>query len=240
MEGYNRSDQPPEHEKTSKEDDIIELTNILQTPEDEENVLELTDIVAKAPASDPFTGRAGVQGEESSDEAVLDLGKVATIRPSQPNKDEVTALDRTASTPESAGTFDPDVPISETDAIELETIVEEAPYEPVNDVVEPETTMMIDPESTDHDGIKYDLDGDLDKEKLYPPDDAGLADAMGIKLDDDLQLSQDQLEEALERVIEKVYKEKIEALMISAIEKTVAKEIQKIKDTLSDDVDDKN
>jgi hypothetical protein len=51
-------------------------------------------------------------------------------------------------------------------------------------------------------------------------------------------LSEAQIESALARTIEKIYGEKIEQLMIRAIEKTVTREIAKIKNALLGDDDD--
>ena len=50
-------------------------------------------------------------------------------------------------------------------------------------------------------------------------------------------LTEQQLSDSLERVIEKIYGEKIESLMIQAIEKTVKEEIAKIKKALLEDDD---
>ena len=46
-----------------------------------------------------------------------------------------------------------------------------------------------------------------------------------------------QVDAALERVIEKIYSEKIEQMMIQTIEKTVRREIEKIKTALLEDSD---
>jgi hypothetical protein len=51
-------------------------------------------------------------------------------------------------------------------------------------------------------------------------------------------LTEAQVEAALERTIHKIYGEKIEQLMIQAIEKTVKKEIERIKRALLEDDDD--
>ena len=51
-------------------------------------------------------------------------------------------------------------------------------------------------------------------------------------------LTEAQVEAALERTIEKIYGEKIEQLMIRTIEKTVTREIARIKNALLEDDDD--
>ena len=47
-----------------------------------------------------------------------------------------------------------------------------------------------------------------------------------------------QIEDAVERLIQDNYSEKIESIIVSVIEKAVSREIQKLKDTLLDDISD--
>jgi hypothetical protein len=54
---------------------------------------------------------------------------------------------------------------------------------------------------------------------------------------DPVPLTQQQVEDALQRVIEKIYGEKIEHLLIRTIEKTIQREIEKIKNALLEDSD---
>jgi hypothetical protein len=57
------------------------------------------------------------------------------------------------------------------------------------------------------------------------------------QVEEPLPLTEEQIEAALTRTIEKVYGEKIEQLMLQTIEKTVKREIEKIKTALLDDSD---
>lgn len=50
-------------------------------------------------------------------------------------------------------------------------------------------------------------------------------------------LTEQQIEDALERVIKKIYGEKIEHLLIQTIDKTIRREIEKIKNALLEDGD---
>lgn len=50
-----------------------------------------------------------------------------------------------------------------------------------------------------------------------------------------ISLSPEQIDAAMERVITNLYKDKIESIIVSAIEKAVTKEIDKIKATLLED-----
>lgn len=56
--------------------------------------------------------------------------------------------------------------------------------------------------------------------------------------DKSFSLSEEQLEEALERVIKKMFAEKIDSILVEVIEKSVAKEIERLKDILTDDAKD--
>ena len=71
------------------------------------------------------------------------------------------------------------------------------------------------------------------------------ADSLGIELDSKEDISEDlfeadritdeKIEAALERVIKKVFYEKIDGLLAEAIEKTVTREIEKLKKALLED-----
>ncbi|MGA8181585.1 MAG: hypothetical protein WB792_16105, partial [Desulfobacterales bacterium] len=74
------------------------------------------------------------------------------------------------------------------------------------------------------------------------------ADSLGIELDseegakenlfDTGKVTNDQVEAALERVIKKMFYEKIDRLLVDTIEKTVKKEIERLKKALLDDATD--
>jgi hypothetical protein len=51
-------------------------------------------------------------------------------------------------------------------------------------------------------------------------------------------ISSRQIEDAVERLIENNYSEKIESIIVNVIEKAVSREIQKLKDALLDDISD--
>jgi len=78
--------------------------------------------------------------------------------------------------------------------------------------------------------------------------DDDFADSLGIELDSKEDISKDpfaaetitdeKIEAALERVIKKVFYEKIDGLLAEAIEKTVTKEIERLKKVLLEDSPD--
>jgi hypothetical protein len=91
-----------------------------------------------------------------------------------------------------------------------------------------------------------DFDNELDTEGIVAgalKDD--FADSLGVELDSNKDISGDifaadkvsdeQVEAALERVIKKVFHEKIDRLLVDTIEKTVTKEIERLKKALLDD-----
>ena len=94
-----------------------------------------------------------------------------------------------------------------------------------------------------NDALPQDLTGDQDDD---------FVDSLGMDLESDetdpgaavqedlaeqavVSLTPQQLEAALERVIEKMFSEKIEKILSEVIEKTVTREIEKLKNILTDD-----
>ncbi|MBF0227632.1 MAG: hypothetical protein HQK76_19465, partial [Desulfobacterales bacterium] len=89
------------------------------------------------------------------------------------------------------------------------------------------------------------LDDTIEDSSLEYPDDDGFADSLGVTFDhndenDDykdedkgINLSKHDLEDALEKVINKMFGDKIEEILSDTIERLVLKEIKKIKDIIS-------
>ena len=75
-----------------------------------------------------------------------------------------------------------------------------------------------------------------------------LVDSMGMELDSETDVAEDlsgigdvseeQIDAALERVIKKMFHEKIDRLLVEVIEKTVKKEIERLKSILLEDTTD--
>jgi hypothetical protein len=87
---------------------------------------------------------------------------------------------------------------------------------------------------------------DLDDEIEQDQDDDDFVSSLGMDLEEEMEppketvsttgdLSSDQIEAAIERVLMKILPEKIESILVDAIEKTVTKEINRLKDILSDE-----
>jgi hypothetical protein len=246
------AEQTQEESKRPDEEEVIDLLEVADAPQpqtaidepegpetvtqEEEEVIDLLD-VTEAPqpeaAQDEWESpeteiREETQTVEEEDE-VIDLLEVA--EPAQPQADDDTVDDeisdlesradlllKDADEPEAfeipeeaAETAGPDADFS---LFETEPAAEEAeasePFEPVGATLdEPESGSIFVPAA--------------------PPETP--------ETENVLPLTEEQIEAALPRVIEKIYGEKIEQLMLQTIEKTVKREIEKIKTALLDDSD---
>ena len=74
---------------------------------------------------------------------------------------------------------------------------------------------------------------DTDDMDIPPADETLPEEAHAVDLG---TISSSQIEDAVERLIQNNYSEKIESIIVNVIEKAVSREIQKLKDTLLDDI----
>lgn len=120
---------------------------------------------------------------------------------------------------------------SEEKIIELTDVVEQPPLTDDNS----ETGLVLDEV----------FDEKRSKEQIIEDDFIG---SMGMELESEdtqekdlvsesLSLSPEQIDEALERIVKRMYSEKIESMIAEMIEKAVTKEIERMKGTLIDDAE---
>lgn len=120
---------------------------------------------------------------------------------------------------------------SEEKIIELTDVVEQPPLTDDNS----ETDLVLDEV----------FDEERSKEQIIEDDFIG---SMGMELESEdtqekdlvsesLSLSPEQIDEALERIVKRMYSEKIESMIAEMIEKAVTKEIERMKGTLIDDAE---
>lgn len=142
-----------------------------------------------------------------------------------------------------------------TDVVEQPSLTDEEKTIPVLDDDSLETSLGLDEEfdeePNEKQSIEDDFIGSLGME-LEPETDISeetsekeeqLESEDTLKKDlvpETVSLSSEQIDEALERVINKMYSEKIESMLAEMIEKAVTKEIEKIKRTLIDDAADES
>ena len=235
------------------EDDVIDLMDVATTLE-----TDLTEAEPDIPATMPDESIAAPEDEDD----VIDLMDVATTLETDPE-----LPDHATTSEETAGITEEDEPIIDLlDAVEpppeeAETAVdaddEFSDLETRAQAILTDATSAFDYETPeeaaetagpDSDFMVFEDEGTITDEsetpaivdnepKISEP----VADGMFFvpaSPSEPLHLTDAQVEAALERAIEKIYGEKIEQLMIRAIEKTVTKEIARIKNALLEDDDD--
>lgn len=262
IELTNILEQPGKASETTDDDDApIPLVDIAQ-PEtaaeaadaDEAEPIDLTDI-ALQPDS------AAVDSEPSADEEIIDLAGMETSLESDIGEPEAEPFDLPpvddAGTDELGDAAEEVVDLldvadlAQPETTPADTFIAE-PMEPIDLSGDDDDT----PDMTDDDIMPPPAETII--EALVPPDmsagaapelpEIGAPVAAAFTPERDAApggpvppapeaptLTDEQLTAALERVIEKVYGDRIEELLMATIEKTVRREIQKIKSTLMTD-----
>jgi hypothetical protein len=282
MDGRRKPDPKPENEKElideeiidlsqvvegGDDDDIINLDNILEQPEQasdetdevviplvdtipteetatlaediEDDVIDLEDVAATleanlAEAEAEIPELPADEAAAEPDDEILDLLDVNTL---DTPREEVLQPPSTVDEKEAALSEDPG-----DDIIDLEDVAATLKV----DLPEPETEIPQLRSDEEAPVTKAD-EGGIDLVDLAITDEeepaADILSApvlpLATPISEPVPLTEQQVEDALERVIEKIYGEKIEQLMIQSIEKTVKREIEKYKKALLEDSDDK-
>jgi len=238
----NEPDKKNEETESTKEEAPIELkeeTTDVQTGDE-----EIIDLLEAVEELEPIEDEAIIELEEKvaeepkEEDDIIDLTEAAEDSPKEVKDDRIDAKEE--KTEEDDTIIDLNVRISPVKK-EIEDI-----GEPIAD----DTDVFKEYEDVD------DFDGDLIKETIDfteeldtspTMDDASkddFAGSLGVELDtkDDIsesdKITDEKFEAALERVIKKVYHEKIDRLLVEAIEKTVTREIEKLKKALLEDSSD--
>ena len=242
----NEPDKKNEETESTKEEEPIELkeeTTDVQTGDE-----EIIDLLEAVEEQEPIEDEAIIELEEkvaeepTEDEGIIDLTEAAEDSPKEVKNDSID--EKEEKTEEDDTIIDLNVRISPVKK-EIEDI-----GEPIAD----DTDIFKEYEDVD------DFDGNLIKETIdftdeldaSPTMDDALKDdfagSLGVELDtkDDIsgdifesdKITDEKFEAALERVIKKVYHEKIDRLLLEAIEKTVTREIEKLKKALLEDASD--
>jgi len=120
---------------------------------------------------------------------------------------------------------------SEEKIIELTDVVEQPPLTDDDSETDLVLDEVFDEERSKEQIIEDDFIGSIGME--LEPEDAQEKDLVS----ETLSLSPEQIDEALERIVKKMYSEKIESMIAEMIEKAVTKEIERMKGTLIDGVE---
>ena len=122
-------------------------------------------------------------------------------------------------------------PLEDEEIIELTDIVSSSAED--DEAVEAGDTPDIDEALS----LEYAIDEDVDMAE----DEDDFAESLGMDLEEEsavsepISVSTEQLEETLERVIERMLSEKIERIIEEAIERSVTKELERLKGILLED-----
>ena len=218
----DKPDKNTERTEPAEDEEIIELKEEI----DDDEILDLLDAVEELP----------IEGEE-----VLELAD-EIIEPSQNDEEIIDLMDTVEEI-----SIEPD---EDEEIIELIAESGDTPKE-IEEIGESVfTTGDPSPESDDIPGLESDLfegtidfDEEFDQEVSMDPslkDD--FADSLGIELEtgEDIpegsleagRVSDEQIAAALERVIKKMFYEKIDGILVEVIEKTVKREIERLKNIL--------
>jgi hypothetical protein len=228
----NEPDKKNEETELTKEEAPIELKE--ETTDAQTGDEEIIDLLEAAEEQKPMEDEAIIELEEEvaeapkGDEDIIDLTEAAEDSPKKDQDESIAAEKQT----ENDTYIDLTVTISESSR-EIEDV-----GEPIADEADL---------SQEFDDID-ELDNDLIKETVNNTDELGADAIMDEALEDDFtdslgifkadSITDEKFEAALERVIKKVYHEKIDRLLAEAIEKTVTREIEKLKKALLEDSPD--
>jgi hypothetical protein len=235
-------DKNTERTEPAEDEEIIELKEEIESgPEDDDDILDLLDAVEELPIEDQEEIVPTETEESVEDEEIFELTD-EIIDTSQNDEEIIDLMDTVAEI-----SIEPD---EDEEIIELIPESGDTPTE-IKEIGESIfTTDDPSPESDDIPGLESDLfeepidfDEKLDKEVSMDPslkDD--FADSLGIELEtgEDIpegsleagRISDEQIEAALERVIKKMFYKKIDGILVEVIEKTVKKEIERLKNIL--------
>jgi hypothetical protein len=207
-----KPDKNTERTEPAEDEGIIELKDEIEGgPEDDVEILDLLDAVEELSIEDQKDVVLTETEESVEDDEILELTN-EIIEPSQDDDEIIDLIE------------EPGASIFKTDAPSLET----------DDITDLEIDLF---EET------IDFDEELDQEvPLDPSLKDDFVDSLGIELEtgEDIpegslkaeRVSDEQIEAALERVIKKMFYEKIDGILVEVIEKTVKTEIERLKNIL--------
>lgn len=255
----------------TEEEEVIELTDVVEEAAEDEEVIELTDVVAAAPQEDAAAEELPLEApvETSEEEPVIELTDVVAApdteeapateaeAPEFALSEEMTELEGDIDTEPLADRFEP----ADDEQVMVEAAVEGVEASTSGDLEFAE--MDLDIENRKEENLFDSLGMNMEADLLDAEDETGdldfnlstqeLSDAIDL-LDAKLAeeppqappaeevrattpeaLEAHQLEAALEKVIRKLFAEKIDKLLDDAIERTVTAEIARLKDQLVGD-----
>ena len=240
------------------EEPIIDLVDEVSSDAGEEEIIELTEVAESADESEEIIDLVDEVPAEGEREEIIELTEVAesTFSPAQ----EPPAAEEAAAEPEALvdaaeepGPIpeDEETPMVEAAALETEEAEVEEPeaeLPPDESAIGEENVIEFasaaeEPRHIDSDA--FILDDELESEGAAEPEiEEDFVDSIGLELGGEeaefatgeaAAVTPEQVEAAVERVLERLFSEKIEAMISEAIEKAVSKEIEALKAALLED-----
>jgi len=240
-----------------------EIIDLLEATEEQEAVEDETTIELKEEVAEEPTGDEGIinlveateEQEPAEDEAIIEL-KEEVAEEATGDEEIIDLVEATEEAQDESIDTEEQKATEDDTYIDLTVTISERNRE-IKDIGE----SVADEADLSHEFDDIDeLDNDLVKESVdftdefntntitdeAPEDD--FTDSLGIELDSNEEISEgpfepdsitdEKIEAALERVIKKLFYEKIDRLLVDAIEKTVTREIEKLKKALLEDSPD--
>lgn len=223
----------------TEDEEIIDLTEVVEEDADQEAVIELTDVVDEPAEEMPAVAAAPVE------EPVIELTEVAAVE-----EEAVAPVEEAEATPEAVLEEDePDAAVAEAEEstsgelefADMELDIEDRPEDGLFDSMGMNLEADLLPSEEDTSELDFNLSTqelsdaiDLLDAKLAeePPPAPEMEKA---SMGEPAALRSEELETALENVIRKMFGEKIDHLLNEAIEKTVSSEIARLKEQLLGD-----
>ncbi len=224
-----KPDKKTERTESSEDEEIIELKDQIEGgPEDDDEILDLLDSVEELTMENQKDIVLTETEKPLEGEEILELTD-EIIEPSQNDEEIIDLMD----TVEEISIEPGDTP-KEIAEIGESIFTTDAPSPESDDIPDLESDLF---EAT------IDLDEEFDQEvPMNPSLKDDFTDSLGIELEtgDDIpedslevgRVSDEQIEAALERVIKKMFYEKIDGILVEVIEKTVKREIERLKNIL--------
>ena len=216
--------------ESTEEEEIIDLKEeAFDVSQDDDEIIELLEAVDESDVEDTKEGVVAQETESTEEKEIVDLVEEA-FDAFQDDEEIIELTEATSDTPQEIAEIGEPIHVTADVSQEAEDITDLG-----GDLLE---------ETLDFDAA---LDEDVALDQTLGDD---FVDSLGIELDssedvaEDLldaeKVSDEQVEAALERVIKKMFYDKIDRILVEVIEKTVTREIERIKGVLlKDAVDNK-
>jgi len=214
--------------ESTEEEEIIDLkAEAFDVSQDDDEIIELLEAVDESDVEDIKEGVVAQETESTEEKEIVDLVEEA-FDAFQDDEEIIELTEATSDTPQEIEELGEPIHVTADVSQEAEDITDLG-----GDLLE---------ETLDFDAA---LDEDVALDQTLGDD---FVDSLGMELDssedvaEDLldaeKVSDEQVEAALERVIKKMFYDKIDRILVEVIEKTVTREIERIKGVLLEDAVD--